>query len=47
MEFQWTLESSEANSRGQNSLDWKDPYIVEKLLEFKCLKWARMSSLGT
>jgi hypothetical protein len=26
-------------------MDWKVPYIIEKLLEFKCLKWACMTYL--
>jgi hypothetical protein len=26
-------------------MDWRIPYIIEKLLERKCLKWARMTHL--
>jgi hypothetical protein len=47
LESQWTFESLEGNCRGQNSLDWKFPYIIENLLERRCLKWARMTHLGT
>jgi hypothetical protein len=28
-------------------MDWKFPYIIEKLLELKCLKWPRMTYLDT
>jgi hypothetical protein len=44
---QWTLEFSENDCRGQNPLDWRVSYIIEKLLEPKCLKWARMTHLDT
>jgi len=33
--------------RGQNSLDWRVPYIIENLLERRCLKWAWMTNLDT
>ncbi len=33
--------------RGQNPLDWRVPYIIEKLLELRCLKWACMTHLST
>jgi hypothetical protein len=33
--------------RGQNLLDWKVFYIIGKLLERKCLKWACMTHLDT
>jgi len=45
LESQWTLKSLEGDCKRQNSLDWKVPYIIEKLLERKCLKWARMIHL--
>jgi hypothetical protein len=45
LESQWTLKFSESNCRGQNSLDWNVCYIIEKLLERTCLKWARMTHL--
>jgi hypothetical protein len=44
-ESQWTPKSSEGNFRGQNQLDWKVIYIIEKLLKPRCLKWARMTHL--
>jgi hypothetical protein len=47
LESQWTLEFSEANRRGQNSLDWKAPYIIKKLLELRCLEWAPIIHLDT
>jgi hypothetical protein len=44
LESRCTPESSKGNCKGQNSLDWRLPYIIEKLL--KCnLKWARMTHL--
>jgi hypothetical protein len=42
---QRTSESSECDCRGQNSLPWKVLYIFEKLLKFRCLKWARITHL--
>jgi hypothetical protein len=33
LESWWTLESSEGDYRGQNSLDWKVPYIIGNLLQ--------------
>ncbi len=47
LESQWTPESLESNCRGQNSLDWKVPYIIGKFLERRCLKWACMTHLDT
>jgi len=26
-------------------MDWRFPYIIENILERKCLKWARMTHL--
>ncbi len=43
----WSLEFSESDFRGQNPLDWRVLYIIEKLLEYKCLKWTRMTHLDT
>jgi hypothetical protein len=40
-----TPEFSEHNCRGQNSSPWRDLYIIEKILNFRCLKWARISHL--
>ncbi len=45
LESRWILEPSERNWRGQNSMDWEVPYIIENLLERRCLKWARMTHL--
>jgi hypothetical protein len=47
LESQWTPESSEGDCKNQNSLNWKVFYIIAKLLEYKCLKWAHMTHLGT
>jgi hypothetical protein len=33
--------------QGQNPLDWDIPYIIEKFLELKCLKWDHMTHLDT
>jgi hypothetical protein len=45
LESQWIFEFLEGNCRGQNSLDWKIPYIIENFLERRCLKCARMTHL--
>jgi hypothetical protein len=45
LESPWTPKSSESNCRGQNPLDWGVPYIIGKLLEIKCLKWACITHL--
>ncbi len=47
LEPQWTLEYSKGDFKGQNSLDWRGPYTIGKLLEFRCLKWAHMTHLKT
>ncbi len=47
LEFQWIHEFLESNFKGLNSLDWKVPYIMGKLLELRCIKWVRMTHLGT
>ncbi len=47
LESQWTLESSKNDCKGQNPLDWGVPYIIEKLLELKCLQSACMTHLDT
>ncbi len=46
-ESQWTLEFSKSNWRGKNLLDWRVPYFIWKFLDRRCLKWARMTHLGT
>jgi hypothetical protein len=33
--------------QGQNPLDGNIPYIIGKILECRCLKWARMTHLNT
>jgi hypothetical protein len=43
----WTPKFLESDCRGQKSLDWGVFYIIEKLLELKCLKWVRMAHLDT
>jgi hypothetical protein len=45
LKSQWTPESSKGNFRGQNSLDWANPYITKNLLEYRCLKWVSMTHL--
>jgi len=45
MESRWTLEISKSNFRGQNSMDYNILYIIGKLLEHRCLKWARIAHL--
>jgi hypothetical protein len=32
----WTFEFSKGDVKGQNSLNWKIPYIIEKFLEHRC-----------
>jgi len=39
MESRWTPETLENDFRGQNSMICDLFYIIEKLLERKCLKW--------
>jgi hypothetical protein len=45
----WSLERtpkfSECDCRGPNSLPWGVPYIIEKLLKRRCLKWACIAHL--
>jgi hypothetical protein len=47
LESLWTPEFSESHCKGQNPLDWKVPYIIEKLLKRMCPKWAHMTHLDT
>jgi hypothetical protein len=47
VETQWTSESSKSDCMGQNPLDWQVPYIIKKILELRCLKWAHMTHLDT
>jgi hypothetical protein len=45
LESRWTSEPSKSNCRGQNTSHWRVLYIIEKLLKWKCLKWARITHL--
>jgi hypothetical protein len=45
LESRWTPECLESDCRGRNPMDWKILYTIEKLLELRCLKWARMTPL--
>jgi hypothetical protein len=47
LESRWTPKFSKSNCKGQNPLNRRIPYIIEKLLESRCLKWARMTHLGS
>jgi len=47
LEFWWTPKFSKGDCKGQNPLDCKVPYIIKKLLERRCLKWALMTHLDT
>ncbi len=47
LESKWIPKFLEANCRGQNSLDWRVPYIIGKLLELQCLKWSHMTHLDS
>jgi len=46
LDSRWTLEFSKSDLKGENSLDWKVLYTIEKLLRCKCLKWAHMIHLN-
>ncbi len=41
----WTPEFSKGDCRGQNSMAWGVSYIIENILERRCLKWACMTHL--
>jgi hypothetical protein len=45
LESRWTSKSSKGDYKGQNSLDWRLPYIIGNLLKFTCMKWACMTLL--
>ncbi len=45
LESWWTPKLLESDFRGQKLMDWKVFYIMEKLLECRCLKWARITHL--
>jgi hypothetical protein len=46
LESQWTSKFSKGECKGQNTLDWKVPYIIGKLLERKFLEWALITHLN-
>jgi len=45
MESRWTPKTFESDCRGQNLMDCGVLYINGKLLERRCLKWARITHL--
>jgi len=45
LESRWTPKSSEGDCRVQNSMAWIILYIIKKILELRCLKWARITHL--
>ncbi len=45
LESQWTPKFWKRDFKGQNPLDWRVLYIIGKILEFRCLKWAHMTHL--
>jgi len=45
MESRWTPETSESDCRGQTLMSRGVLYIIEKLLERRCLKWAHIAHL--
>jgi hypothetical protein len=45
LESRWTPECSKNDCRGQNPMDWKVFYTIEKLLKRRCLKWVPMTHL--
>jgi hypothetical protein len=47
LESWWSFEYLECDYRGQNSLGWRVPYIIGKLLEIGCLNWAHMTHFST
>jgi hypothetical protein len=42
----WSFKTSKNNLKGQNSLDWKLPYTIRKLLRQIYLKWVIMIDLN-
>jgi len=45
MESRWIPETSKSDFKGQNSMACSVLYIIEKILERRCLKWARITHL--
>jgi hypothetical protein len=46
LESWWIFEFLKSNYRGQNPLNWGVIYVIKKILEHGCLKWARITHLG-
>jgi hypothetical protein len=46
VDSRWTPETLESELRGQNSMACGVFYIIGKLLERRCLKWARIAHLN-
>jgi hypothetical protein len=46
IESRWIPESLEGDCKGQNSMAWGILYIIEKLLELRCLKWVHKTHLN-
>jgi hypothetical protein len=46
LETLWIPKFSKNNLKGQNTLNWKLPYTIGKLLRHICLKWAHMIYLS-
>jgi len=46
MDSWWTPETSESDWRGQTSMSCSVLYTIGKLLERRCLKWARIAHLN-
>ncbi len=46
LESRWTPEFSKGNCRGQNSMAQKVLYIIGKLLQRRCPKWACITHLN-
>jgi len=45
MESRWTFETSKSDCSNQNPMACGVLYIIGKLLELRCLKWARIAHL--
>jgi hypothetical protein len=45
LDSRWIPKFSKDDCRGQNSMVWNIPYIIGKILELICLKWARITHL--
>ncbi len=43
LESKWTLKSLKGNCNSQNPSIWIVLYIIEKIFEHRCLKWAHMT----